>query len=119
MFGLPVGTDLSFLIGRDLEQVCFGRHEVVLRFGDAVSISVESEMGYKSGCEPLVRYVDIISSAPALCSLLSSSITNAVPRSAGTLALEFSNGDVLEVYESNGESYESYRISHGEKMIVV
>jgi hypothetical protein len=48
VYGLPDETDLTFFIGTELQQVCIGRHEVILRFGDDLSITVESDIGHRS-----------------------------------------------------------------------
>jgi hypothetical protein len=56
--------------------------------------------------------------AKLLVSLLNATITKASAIPPGTLALEFSNGEILEVYDAS-PAYESYLITHGDKVIVV
>lgn len=44
MHGIPEDTDLSPLVGASLEQLCIGLHEIILRFGDRLSLTVEGEL---------------------------------------------------------------------------
>jgi hypothetical protein len=119
MNGLPSDIDLSFLVGQELQQVCIGRHEAILHFGDAVSICIESEIGHKSNLGKLTAiYKTIAPSASMLVSLINSSIVKAYAESPGTLVLELCNGQVLEIYDANSE-YESYQISYDNRVIVV
>lgn len=119
MYGLPENIDLSFFHGKVLQQVCIGYNEAILRFGDDVSITIETDIGHKSSAgEITALYKTIIPSAPMLASFMHSSIVKASAILPGTLALEFSNGEVLEVYDTSSQ-YESYIIKYGDKTIVV
>ena len=40
MYGIPEPHELSFLIGKELQQVCFGRNETILHFFKDVSITI-------------------------------------------------------------------------------
>ena len=40
MYGLPLDTDLRFLVGSVLTQVCIGENEVLLNFEPETSIMV-------------------------------------------------------------------------------
>jgi len=119
LYGIPADTDLSFLVHKVLEQVCIGQNEAILRFGDDVSITIESDMSHASSAgEVTAIYKTIAPSAPMLVSLINCSIEKASAIPPGTLRLEFSNGDRLEIHDAHS-AYESYQITHGDKIIVV
>lgn len=119
MYGLPLDTDLSFFRGRQLRQLCIGCNEAILKFGDHVSLTIQTDIGHKSTARELIAlYKMILPAVPMLVSLINSTVTNACAIPPGTLALEFSNGDILEIYDSSSE-FESYQIWHDNHLIVV
>ena len=119
MYGLSADTDLSFFAGKLLGQVCIGYSEAILRFGDDVSITIQTDMSHVSSAgEVTAVYKTIRPSAPMLVGLLHCSVERALALPPGTLVLEFSNGEKLEIHDSTPE-YESYVITHGAKVIVV
>ena len=48
MFGLPKDTNFDYLIGAELQQVSFGRFQLLLRFSNKIEISVEGEACLKT-----------------------------------------------------------------------
>jgi hypothetical protein len=118
MFGLPENTDLSFFKDKILLQVCIGCNEAILHFDDDVSVTIEGEIGHRSEGMVTALYKTIIPSAPILLDFIHASIVKALVQPPGTLLLEFSNGEALEIYDSS-TGYESYQIKSGEKIIVV
>lgn len=118
MYGLPENTDLSFFNGKILLQVCIGYNEVILRFDGDVSITIQTDIAHKSGDVFTALYKTIIPSAAMLVSFIHKSISKASAKSPGTLVLEFSNGEGLEIYDTSSE-YESYQIMHDANLIVV
>jgi hypothetical protein len=60
----------------------------------------------------------IVPAAMVLCNLINATVSSASVKSPGTLVLQFSNGEALEIYDSN-TSYESYQIACGDRLIVV
>lgn len=109
---IPENTDLSFLLGQELQQVCIGRHQAILNFCNG-SVSIETDIAHKSRLgESTAVYKTIMASAPMLVSFLNCTIANVGIKPPGTLVLEFSNGEALEIYDGNAE-YESYQIRHG------
>jgi hypothetical protein len=121
MYGLPKDFDGSRLIGRFLEQICYGLHQIQLRFDQRLTISVESAFLY---CDPSMREPKRINipGEPAMQSdllhLLHHTIVKAWGEDEGTLALEFDNHHILRCLEKDGP-YESYQISMGEQLIIV
>jgi hypothetical protein len=119
MYGLPTNFDGKFLVGLTLEQICFNQNQVALHFDNDVSIVVESAFsheGYQSAspAQPL----DVPVASSDLMQLLGCSISNASGDKAGTLTLVFDNGHALKCFDTARE-YESYRIEHGGKVVIV
>lgn len=118
MYGLPENLSLEFLVGLELQQVCFSRHQLILIFGDQVNISVESAITIRNrGVEPPPRR-GLLGVADQLLSLLNETVLSANGRVDGTLTLGFSNDRSVEVFDSNAH-YESYQIHNGDELIVV
>ncbi len=42
MYGLDESVDLSFMVGKELDQVCVGLYQVILNFSDRLTILIES-----------------------------------------------------------------------------
>ena len=118
MNGLPKNKDLTFLLGKELIQVCVGLHQKIIRFDGETSITLE--------CEYKVLNVEVdegevstsCSGTAKLLKILGSRITGVTNEGSGELSIAFSNGSVLVVYDSNSE-YESYQLSDPTQTIVV
>ena len=100
MYGLPNHTDLSFLRGRELQQVCFGRWQVILHFDGAVSISIESL--YEIDAQPADRL--------KMLELIEARVLEASAAGHGAIKIRFADGRTLQILDSKQE-FESYRIS--------
>jgi hypothetical protein len=119
MYGLSADTDLSFFADKLLGQVCIGYSEAILCFGDDVSITIQTDISHVSSAgEGTAVYKTIRPSAPMFVALLHCSVVRASALPPGTLVLEFSYRERLEIHDSTSQ-YESYLITHGEKVIVV
>jgi len=118
MYGLPSSVSLSFLEGRTLLQVCIGLHDLILNFDGDTTITVCSSIGYSTTFAQVKRYVDFRQSATVLCTFLGTTIRAAKNAGDGTLALEFTKGRTLHLYDDSTD-YESYTIKHGDQLIVV
>ena len=118
MFGLPVGVDLTFLLGAALIQVCIGENEVVLNFDSDVSIMCASTVRYTRVGGAAESLDDARDAGKVLVELLSAVIEGASGSTDGTLLLRWSSGGQVELLDSWKE-YESYTVRHGETMIVV
>jgi hypothetical protein len=118
MYGLPQDTDLRFLRDKLLLQVCTGVNEVILRFDGDISILIQTDIAHRSGQVRTALYELPIPATPMLLRLLHSSIVRTEIKPPGTLVLEFSNGEAIEIYDTSPQ-YESYHITYDGKMIVV
>jgi hypothetical protein len=118
VFGLPQGKDMSFLVERELIQVCIGLHQVILVFDGDISISLECEFYLTHGSEIGEEAKSSNSSKTALAKLLGSHITSVTNRGGRELGLFFSGGLCLRILDSNSD-HESYQISLPTETIIV
>lgn len=118
MYGLPRALDLSFFKGARLLQACIGANELILNFDQEISITIESTFRIlsKNGKDRVFSRPPL--AAEPLVELLDSVVTSSSGETEGTLTLSFSNGTVLEVFDSS-KQFESYQIRHGEHQYVV
>jgi len=112
MYGLDARIDLSFLRGRELQQVAVGLYQVQFHFDEDLAICIEGEFRYSDGDrEVLWRQEPNSSSAAAsTVALLGAAIRGFTASQDGTLRLEFSNGHRLTIFDSS-KDYESYSIT--------
>lgn len=118
MYGLAQDTDLSFFDGATLVQVCIGENEVILNFHPAISVMIASNvvvLDADGGAQTLESAKEIGLNAT---SFLGIDVTEAVVKEAGTTALKWSRGEVLEIRDT-WDNFESYTISYNEIRIVV
>lgn len=117
MYGLPSDTDLSFLHGAQLDQVCISQNEVILHLHPEVEIMIAStiELGGEQGGRILEDPRD---QGLAICSRLGERIERAEGTSEGTLRLFWTSGHSIAIHDTWTE-FESYTITQGKMVIVV
>ena len=118
MYGLPKNIDLTFLLGKQLHQVCIGSNDLILKLDDHIIITVTSGCAYQSNNNETTSVEHYPTSASLICQLLDSSVVEAQGQENGTLSLKFSNCDTLIIYDDS-KQYESYQIKHNERLIIV
>jgi len=121
MYGLPKDFKGEFLVGRFLEQICFGLYQVQLRFDQRVTIAVESTFLYKDSLASEPRKIgipDLPAIQSDLLQLLHHKIVNAFGNEEGTLTMEFDHGHILLCLDDE-PAYEAYQIIQGEDQIIV
>jgi len=118
MYGLPEDIALEFFVGLNLDQICIGAGDIILRFQRGVSLSMYCDLTFCEIGRPPAVFPCHPLTASVLTKLLNYSIVMASRKNHGTLILEFSNGNSLAIHDSN-EGYESYVINNGDKAIVV
>ena len=118
MYGLPPNTDVSFLNGKLLRQVCIGFNEIILRFDDNVTLTAQTDIGHRSGGIITAIYKHSMSVAPVVVKLLHKAVVSASCQQPGTLILDFGDDEGLEFYDSSPQ-YESYTINNNNVLIVV
>ena len=119
MHGVPQDLDLSFLLGLELFQICFGRHDMGLNFDRETSIMVLSQLSIGASDADLMRVSQFGEVYPDLFELIGSAIC-AVERLEGgkTLSLQFTNGRILQLHDDSSY-YESFVIYRGQQIIAV
>jgi len=113
-----VDADLSFLLNKSLEQICFGSYQIALNFSEGVSISVESRLILVTSENTVSEFDQPYSKADGLMGLLGTVVVNAQAEANRNLCLEFSNKSSLKVLNENS-AYESYQIMNGSSAIIV
>lgn len=117
MYGLPAGVDFNFFVRCILTQVCFGAHEVTLRFGDELAVTVEGKLGIQLSDAAERVYEDLRLVAAELVQLIEVPVVDAIPES-GLLTLVLENGCHVRIYDSEVH-YESFQIRYGDTLYVV
>ena len=119
MYGLKKEIDLSFLVGRELEQVAVGLYQVQFHFDKSVSIGVSSRFTVWDSAD---RVTEWSPQNPRLAAptfdCLHHSINSVITEENGTLTLGFSNGAHIVIFD-NDPAYESYTITAPGLTIVV
>ena len=118
MYGLPGNTDLSFLRDKSLLQVCIGFNEIILNFGENISITAHTDITHFSHGNTVALYSNSVAMAPMLVRFLHQKVDRTSIQAPGTLILHFSNNESLKIHD-NSSQFESYQISHDGKVIVV
>jgi len=120
MYGLNKNLDLSFLRGRQVEQVAIGTYQIIFGFDEDVKISTYIEFRYFDGQEECVWKPEpgAAQLASRTVSLLGAKIQSFESQENGTLTLVFSNGHRVTILDSSKE-YESCDITRPRLTIVV
>lgn len=118
MYGLNKEVDLSFFLGNELIQVCIGLHQLILNFSGDISISIECEFFHLSKGRALNKSSELLDSARSLLSTLGCCVTDINNLGNGNLEIKLSNGDIIQINDSN-EDYESYSIITPNENIIV
>ncbi|MBP7745225.1 MAG: hypothetical protein KA383_03775 [Phycisphaerae bacterium] len=109
MYGIPSDADWSFLVGKELLQVCIGLHQVALRFDGEVAVNIECDFEHLRPAMDKHSQAALSTQATTLVSLLGSRIERATSEANQTLALSFTNAEVLKVHDDSA-SYESFQV---------
>ena len=124
MHGLPHDTDLSFLIGRDLDGICFERGQLHFQFhaplsnlkGTGICVRTKVIHHAKHGVVEWDCSRPLIGSCSLLLLLRTTVVRVGWPD--GSLKLEFSNQEIVTIVYSYAKT-DSYRIWDGDTIIVV
>ena len=118
MLELNPKTDLNFIIGQTLGQVCFGRHDLILNFHEGASISVYSSIEFQPPDGPIETFQSFAEAASRFALLLDQTVTSWEAAEDHSLCLIFSGGSKVWVFSDN-QPNESFLITHGSITIVV
>jgi hypothetical protein len=119
MNGLPKTTDLTFLLGQELTQVCVGVHQTILHFDGDTSITLECKFAVSKVAEAGGEACAYSRSAAVdFLKILGSRISRVTNNGNGELEIAFSDGTLVVMFDSN-TNYESYQIVGPAQTIVV
>ena len=126
MYGIEAATDLSFLKGKTLCQVCFGPYDLQLNFAEGTRISVTSTVGYGASDGTYAKRVigkgpdmsEVLDDTGFLLRLLMKEVKEVHWTVEGTLTLNFGDGSRLQLYDDS-QQFESYNIWDAGQLIVV
>jgi hypothetical protein len=118
VYGVPDSGEWSFLVGREVLQVCIGLHQVSLRFDGQVSMNLECKFDHRRATDTLQLPSAFPQKAAGLVSLLGSKVTKAISKAAKILEIRFANKETLKLYDSN-EIYESFQVITPDREIIV
>ena len=118
MYGIPVGETFAFIEGRVLEQLCFGRHELILNFDDGLSITVEGALGITLAGAGESVVDDAVDIASVLVGLISDRVAAIEVNDPRSFSMGFAQGLMVRLIDSS-DRYESFQVRHGDRLIVV
>lgn len=118
MYDLPQNVSLDFLVGRELELVCFGAYVVTLHFSGGPQIQIEGGFEHGSAADREIVRGAFPLSESQLMRLITHRVTTIEARPNGTLTLVFSNDDRLTI-DGNVGPYESYQVSAPDRELLV
>jgi hypothetical protein len=122
MYGLPKDLDLSFFVGKRLDQVSFAQYVIFFFFDDKISITLESSFQHQTRQEVENLRLGVMQSVPVthstLMQLVGHSVVSVSADDEGTLNLTFDDGQVLGCIEHRSP-YESYNFTDGEHLYIV
>lgn len=118
MFGLIPGSDFSFLIGHQVNQVCFGEYQTQIQLLPAsISFECKHVLTISKDNRVIVTEGEAPPNTNLVC-LLGSTLTAAQVVEEDVLQLIFSNGDRLTLFDDSPQ-FESFQIQCGDIFIVV
>jgi hypothetical protein len=118
MYGLPKDYDVSFLIERELESICFAQYQINLNFTGTVWIQIEGKFKHFDGDKLIEQVEEFPISQSALLQTLGQKITAVNFTTDGDLELVLSKKNRIFIMGDNG-AYESYRIFDGQKETII
>lgn len=117
MHKLTGSYDFSFLVSKELIQLCIGFNQVIMRFNGEISISVETPIRYFDSSGKKYIYEDNKLIGSEFVSLLGENISS-VHFGSRVLKLLFDNDEIIELFEDE-EAFESFHITIGGKVIAI
>jgi hypothetical protein len=118
MYGLPKDFDASFLIGREVESICFAQYQVNFRFSDGVWIQIEGAFKHFQQDDLIEVAEGFPIQQSSLMRMLGQKVVAVNFSVNGDINLTFSNGNKLFIAGECGP-YEAYIICNGKKEIIV
>jgi hypothetical protein len=118
MYPVPPESELRFLEGATVIQVCIGRNEAILRMHKDVTITIECAITFVERDGHESTYESSADAATMLVNLLDRQVTRVQRLDSAGIELVFQNSERLRLRDSS-PGYESFQIQHGQQLIVV
>jgi hypothetical protein len=118
MYRLPASLDPSGLVGEELQQVCIGVSDLILKFEQPLSILVTSSVAITSALGEQRNFENLVDAGRSILDFLGATVTSAVAMEGRTLRLHFGARGTLDIFDDS-DHYESYVIQRGDKITVV
>lgn len=110
--------DVSFLIERETESICFAQYQINLHFAGGVWIQIEGKFKHFNGDKLIEEVENFPISQSALLQTLGQKITAVNFKADGDLELILNKKNRIFIIGDNG-AYESYRIFDGQKETII
>lgn len=110
MSNILQAEDLSFLRGKEVNQICFGLYQIQIHLLHDICVSWTYHFDHKGRGAISADMTENPSRDTTLLSLLGLTVERVVADSDNALTLQFSNNEVLTIFVSGG-LYESVSIT--------
>ena len=112
-------VDLRVLVGKELVQLCTGRHRVIMHFHPDIAVSLETavSVGPPGGGRGRAAWTTPPTAGAALIPFLGGKVESAEIDGADNLVLGFAGGTVRVQKDDSG--YESYQVAGGGLQVIV
>lgn len=114
---LNVDTSFNFLQNKQLMQVCVGENEILLRFDDQITTTIEVPISHTQSGDSVNKIENFRTDQCTLTQLLGSKLSSATLTEGQCLTLAFSNGDKLS-FQSDGSGNECFQISTADETYI-
>lgn len=116
MYGIPKDFPFEAVTKEVIVQICFGWNQIILRFDEVISISVECSIILDE--DVLNEHEDICRHAGRLLQLLHQKINSVTTDNDKDLKFTFDSGATLTLCDDS-EHYESYIVDVADKKYVI
>jgi hypothetical protein len=117
---IPADVDISVLNDHTLEMICFNANQIYFHFDGHISIVAETNFKYEqSPGGNDTSEISIPATQSDLMKLLEHRVSNSLIEEQHILTIVFDNGHVLRFSDTAPGLYESYRLTIGNRTIIV
>ena len=111
MHGVPKDLPLAVLVGDSLVQICIGQNELIFRFRDAGSITVQGEWELTDIAGQVIdrSMEQAARDVYRIHAILGSPVTSFLVESPAWFSLTFASGATLRVFDDSA-AYESFSV---------
>lgn len=118
MYTLEKNLDFTFMLEKELIQICVGSYQVLLHFSEDLTITIESNYRLITSEEDINLEADNPKDAARLFPLLGKKIKHVESVEKNEIRLQFSDETILALCGED-EGMESYAITMRDKEIII